>query len=123
MLQQPKPILQLEGLAVLSLCCFAYAHIGHSWILFAAVFLVPDLAHLAYAINNITGTAAYNLLHNYLLPAALGTAAIILDHPIWLGVALIWAAHIGFDRMIGSMLRTPDGFAHAQLRRIGRPPG
>ena len=40
--------------------------------------------------------------------------------PVALPFALIWAAHIGFDRTLGYGLKSDAGFAQTHLGRIGR---
>ena len=35
--------------------------------------------------------------------------------------AVIWTAHIAFDRTLGYGLKLPAGFHHTHLGRIGRP--
>jgi hypothetical protein len=37
-----------------------------------------------------------------------------------LGIAAIWAAHIGFDRMLGYGLKYSSSFNDTHLGRIGR---
>jgi hypothetical protein len=37
-----------------------------------------------------------------------------------LALALIWLAHIGFDRMLGYGLKYQSGFGDTHLGRIGR---
>ena len=37
-----------------------------------------------------------------------------------ISLALIWAAHIGFDRMLGLGLKYEAGFTFTHLGRIGR---
>ena len=40
--------LRLEGAAVLALCVYLYARGGHSWMLFALLFLAPDISMAGY---------------------------------------------------------------------------
>lgn len=119
-LHRPRALHQLEGLTVLVISVALYARTGQSWLLLAALFFAPDLALLAYAFSNSAATTLYNLMHTYTLPALLGAIGVLAPQPLLLAVALIWAAHIGFDRTLGLGLRTPDAFGHAQLRKIGR---
>jgi hypothetical protein len=35
-------------------------------------------------------------------------------------LALIWAAHVGFDRMLGYGLKYPTAFGDTHMGRIGR---
>jgi hypothetical protein len=41
--------------------------------------------------------------------------------PICVAIALIWAAHIGFDRLLGYGLKYPTAFTDTHLGKIGRP--
>ncbi len=92
---------------------------GGDWRLFAVLFLAPDLSMLAYLRGPAVGAAGYNLAHTYALPAAL--SALALAGLAWaVPVALIWAAHIGFDRALGYGLKDRTGFGVTHLSRIGR---
>jgi hypothetical protein len=87
----------------------------------AAFGLAPDLA---LALGTATGLArgqlhpravtAYNLLHRFWGPAALGmlTVAGVLPASFVIG-ALAWALHVALDRAVGYGLRTRDGFQRA----------
>ena len=39
-----------------------------------------------------------------------------------LSIAMIWLAHIGFDRALGHGLKYADGFGFTHLGRIGKLP-
>ena len=110
--------LRLEGLAFLALAVLLYTRAGHSWLLFAVLFLVPDLSFLGYAAGPRVGAVAYNILHSLAGPLFLAGALLITGSTV--AVPLIWAAHIGFDRLVGYGLKYPSGFADTHLGRIGR---
>jgi hypothetical protein len=114
-------LLRLEGLAVVLLTAALYAHSGASWGLFAALWLVPDLGLLGYLLSPCRGARTYNALHTYVLPALLALAALLLHArgPL-LAIALIWANHIGIDRMFGYGLKYAEGFSFTHLGRIGK---
>ena len=116
----PRLWLRLEGLAVLALAILVFARGGHSWMLLAVLFLAPDLSFLAYLAGPRVGAMGYNLAHSYVGPAAAGAAALLTGRPPV--VACIWAAHIGFDRLLGYGLKYPSGFAdtHLGVLRGGR---
>src|SRR5271165_262810 len=97
----PRLLLHLEGAAVLAASVFAYRHHHGSWILFAALFLLPDVSMIGYLRNAQVGAATYNAIHTYLGPFLLAACALWMAQPTALLVALIWIAHIGFDRMLG----------------------
>ena len=111
----PQTLLRLEGLAVLALTVFAYSQIGAGWALFAILFLVPDLSMLGYLAGPRAGAILYNLGHSYLLPAAIGAVGLAIGTPLLTSVALIWVAHIGFDRMVGYGFKYSDAFKHTHL--------
>ncbi len=76
----PRPLLHLEGAAVLAVSVFAY-HSGHgSWGLFALLFLMPDASMVGYLANAQIGAAVYNAVHTYLGSVLLG-AYFGLDSP------------------------------------------
>ena len=116
----PRWILRLEGAAALAAAVGAYAHMGAGWGLFALLFLVPDLSMLAYLAGPRAGAAGYNLGHSYLGPVVLGLAGLGLGQPPEVSVALIWIAHIGFDRMLGYGLKYGTAFGHTHLGTVGK---
>jgi hypothetical protein len=111
-------LLRLEGLAVLAGALLLYARGGHSWMLLAVLFLAPDLSFVAYLAGPRVGAAAYNAAHSYVGPALAATLAVATGRPPV--VALVWAAHIGFDRAVGYGLKYATGFEDTHLGRIGR---
>ncbi|MGA2494806.1 MAG: DUF4260 family protein [Roseiarcus sp.] len=113
-------LLRLEGLAVLAAAASAYALIGGSWLLFALLLLAPDVAMIGYRFGPVVGAAAYNAVHAYLAPAALGAAGLALGAPAMQALALIWIAHIGLDRALGYGLKYSTGFGDTHLGSIGR---
>lgn len=118
-----KRLLQLEGLAVLLLCSMAYAQYGMAlgWGMAALLFFAPDLALLGYAANAKLGAALYNATHSYTGPLLLLAAALALSEPTATAVAIVWTAHIGFDRALGYGLKYAAGFRFTHLGTVGRP--
>jgi hypothetical protein len=117
-----RTILRLEGFAAFAFSVGAYAQWSqHGWGLFALLFLVPDLSLLGYLSGPRAGAASYNIAHSYVGPAVLGGAAVLWLGTLSLAVALIWSAHIGFDRLLGLGLKLPTGFHSTHLGVIGRP--
>ncbi len=113
--------LRAEGLALTVATAWLYAHFGFSWSLFAALFLAPDLGFIAYLLGPKWGAAAYNAVHATVAPLALGGASLALQAPLGEAMALIWLAHVGFDRALGYGLKYSSGFGDTHLGRIGRP--
>ena len=52
--------------------------------------------------------------------ALLAVASMLTGSSLLLSVAVIWVAHIGFDRMFGFGLKYKLGFGYTHLGRIGR---
>lgn len=116
---QPRLILRLEGLGLLIVCAFLFHPTGLSWWWFAGLFLAPDLSFLAYVLGRAAGTAAYNATHSEIGPLVLaGIGLTVL--PATLPFALIWGAHVGFDRMLGYGLKYASSFDHTHLGPIGK---
>jgi hypothetical protein len=115
----PRTVLRLEGLAMMVVAIAAYAHLGASWPMFAALFLAPDLAFLAYLAGPRVGAIAYNTTHSYLtyaLVLALGLTLV----PAVLPIAALGAAHVGFDRALGYGLKYATAFGHTHLGVVGK---
>jgi hypothetical protein len=115
-----RETLRLESLAQLLLLVIAYRTTGASWGLFAALFLVPDLSMLPYLSSKAAGAAAYNAAHNFIAPAALAGLAMFSGSTLSLAIAIIWGAHIAFDRAVGYGLKYSTGFNDTHLGRVGR---
>jgi hypothetical protein len=113
--------LRAEGLAILAASLALFAHAGFSWGLFAALFLVPDLSLLGYLGGSRSGAIFYNCAHSLLGPIVLGVGA-VLAAPAALPYALIWAAHVGFDRALGYGLKYASAFGNTHLGQVGRAP-
>jgi len=116
----PRTLLRLEGLAALIAALMAYGSLGGSWGWFAALFLVPDLSMLGYLAGARAGSICYNTAHSYLGPIMLGAAAYTLHSTLLGQLALIWCAHVGFDRALGYGLKYATAFTDTHLGLIGR---
>jgi hypothetical protein len=111
----PRILLHLEGAGVFlgSLFVYQWSHAG--WLLFALLFLVPDLSLLGYLANIRIGAVAYNAVHTYLGPLALAGYACESNRLPIFSISLIWIAHIAFDRMLGFGLKYPTRFNDTHL--------
>ena len=115
---RPDVLLRLEGLLTLVAGCVANQRIfpGH-WGLFALLFFVPDLSLLGYLRSAGKSSATvYNLVHSYVLPLALGLLAWNQRSPLGGEFALIWLAHISFDRCLGYGLKFPGVFRYTHIQ-------
>ena len=111
----PGLILRLEGAVLLAGGLAAYAALGASWWLFAALFLLPDIFMLGYLIDTRRGAALYNLGHSTALPALTIAGGLLAGSTLAIAAGMVWLAHIGFDRAIGYGLKYPDAFRHTHL--------
>jgi hypothetical protein len=110
---QPRVWLGLEAAAAFGASVTVYAIGGHSWILFALLFFVPDITFLGYLPGPRVGASCYNTAHNYAVPLAAGILLHLLGRSV--AVPLIWVAHIGFDRVLGYGLKYAGGFGQTHL--------
>lgn len=114
----PRLLLHLEGLAMAVAAVAFFASRGGDWLLFALLILAPDLSAAAYLAGPRVGSITYNTVHNYVLPGALATFALIYTNPLALNISLIWFAHIGADRALGFGLKYPTEFKDTHLNRV-----
>jgi hypothetical protein len=117
-LTKPRWLLHLEGASLFTLAVYFY-QVGHNrWSLFAIVFLWPDLFMLGYLINVKRGATFYNLVHTVTGPVVLLFVCFFGGMPQIIPYALIWLAHIGFDRALGYGLKYPTHFKDTHLQRV-----
>ncbi len=114
----PRWLLHVEGLAVLVAACVLYHRTGASWGRFALWFLVPDLSMLGYLVGLRAGAWSYNVAHTYTVPFVVWIFAHATHHSYLISLSLIWAAHIGFDRLLGYGLKYETGFKDTHLGRV-----
>lgn len=112
---EPRTILRIEGLAIFVLALARYLLLGGPIWLLVVLALAPDLAMIGYLAGPRVGSLSYNVVHTYTLPIALGAFGFWSDVRIATLVALIWAAHIGADRMVGYGLKFDTGFKDTHL--------
>lgn len=115
-----KTLMRLEGLCLLAASVGLYAQASADWQLFAILFLAPDLVFAAYLGGPRQGAIAYNAAHSVIGPLALGATGILAGTPLAQSLALIWIAHVGFDRALGFGLKYASGFSDTHLGRTGR---
>jgi hypothetical protein len=114
----PRPLLHLEGAALLAAAVAVYFAQGGGWLMFVVLLLAPDLAAIGYLANVRVGSALYNLAHTTTLPLALLLVAFLTGAPLGVSLALIWLAHIGLDRLLGYGLKYPTTFKDTHLNRV-----
>ena len=115
-----RTLLRLEGLTLLAGMTLLYGLWGGTWWLYAVLFLAPDLSFLGYLAGPRVGAIVYNAAHSEIIPLAMILAGFGFAPPLLLSIAIIWLAHIGFDRTLGYGLKYQAGFGFTHLGRIGR---
>lgn len=116
----PRRLLQVEGAAIFASSIWAYSRSSQSWWAFAGGLLLPDLGMVGYLANTVAGAAFYNAVHTETPPILLLCTGFARSDARFTGVALIWLAHIGMDRMLGYGLKYGTGFGHTHLGMIGK---
>lgn len=111
-------LLHIEGAAVLIFSILAYHHLEFAWLMFFVLLFVPDISMLGYLIDTKRGAIFYNLFHTYSVPIAVIVLGIISGNETAVAVGLIWAAHIGMDRMLGYGLKYPSHFKDTHFNRV-----
>lgn len=112
---QPRTFLRFEGLFVLGVALFWYFSLGGSIWLVLLLGLAPDLSMLGYLGGPRIGSLTYNSMHTYSLPLVMGAIGHVSGIPVVLMIALIWAGHIGADRLVGYGLKYDTGFTDTHL--------
>ncbi|KAK5117254.1 hypothetical protein LTR62_005871 [Meristemomyces frigidus] len=116
----PRILLRTEGAAILASTIWAFSHTGLSWWYFAGGLLLPDLGMVGYLSDTQLGAAVYNSVHTETPPIVLLCAGVARRDMVTSGVAFIWLAHIGMDRMLGFGLKYGTGFGHTHLGVMGK---
>jgi hypothetical protein len=117
-----RTLLRLEGLALFAGMTLLYGVWDGSWWIYAILFFVPDASFSGYLAGPKFGATVYNSAHSYLAPMAMMTFGFVTSSPLVLSIAMIWLAHIGFDRALGYGLKYESGFGFTHLGRIGKLP-
>lgn len=112
-------LLRLEGVAIFLFSLMAYEFMGFQWGFFVLVFLVPDLSLLAYFHSPRVGAVVYNIMHSYVLPLMLFAYGFFVSSSNANQLAIVWIAHIGFDRALGFGLKYSRGFRYTHFGKLG----
>ncbi|HET7884988.1 MAG TPA: DUF4260 domain-containing protein [Bradyrhizobium sp.] len=115
-----RSVLRLEGLALFAGMTLLYFLWGGPWWLYVVLFLSPDLSFLGYLAGAKIGAWTYNVMHSTVIPLGMLTVGFGFAPPLVLSLALIWLAHIGFDRALGYGLKYSTGFGFTHLGKIGK---
>ena len=116
-----KLTLKIEELALFALFLIAYFYLYPSeWILFVALFFVPDISFAAYLVSTKVGAVTYNILHHKGVMALVVLIGFYLQDDLVTKIGLIFLAHSSFDRVFGYGLKYDDHFEHTHLGWIGK---
>lgn len=113
-------ILRVEGLCFLLVGLWLYAALSASWWYFFIFLLFPDIFMLGYLKNTKLGALFYNIGHTYAVPLILFPISLLMNEKFLIYAAVIWFAHISFDRMLGYGLKLDTHFQDTHLGRIGK---
>jgi len=114
----PTNFLRLESLLVGAVALVLFSSLGGEWSTYFLWLAVPDLAMVGYALGPRRGAVAYNMSHNYAVPAALALWGVVFADRRWVFVALLWTAHVAIDRLMGFGLKYPTRFTDTHLGRV-----
>jgi hypothetical protein len=115
----PALVLRFESLLVVIATVALYFDADYAIWAFFVFLLAPDASFAAYLAGPRIGATFYNLAHTYALPVAIAAGALLSGETgLPVQIALIWAAHIGIDRLLGYGLKYPTGFKDTHLGRI-----
>jgi hypothetical protein len=112
-------LLKLEELAIFLFCIFLFGRLNFAWWWFPALLLLPDIGMIGYLINPKIGAFTYNLLHHRFVASLIAFYGFTYGDDYWKFTAIIFFAHISFDRALGYGLKYNDSFNNTHLGRIG----
>ena len=113
---------RVEGAGVFVAAILAVSQVdaGLAWWAAVLIFFAPDLSFAGYLAGARVGAALYNLVHVYAFGAVVIAVGMVWGSDATLAIGLLWLGHSGFARMLGYGLKSPEGFEHTHLGRIGR---
>jgi hypothetical protein len=111
---RPVVLLRIEAFIVFITAVAYYGYIDGNWLTFALLFFLPDVSIPFYWVRRDLGCALYNLAHSYVWPLAMVLLTVLNVVPI-APFALIWIAHIAWDRQFGFGLKLADNFWETHL--------
>jgi|SRR5690606_322409 len=114
-----KLLLRAENAVLLLAALAAYHLTDGSWWVFLLLILAPDLSMLGYLVGPRMGAWSYNALHSWIAAVLLCFAGLATGSLFTVHLAIILAAHIAADRMLGYGLKHKSGFQDTHLGRIG----
>lgn len=115
-----KNTIKLEEAAMLLLSIYLfYTQLHFSGWVFWALFLLPDIGMLGYAVNTRAGAVTYNLFHHKGIALLIYIAGVSMSSEALQLAGLVLFGHSSFDRMLGYGLKYDDDFSNTHLGKIG----
>lgn len=111
---------RVESAAIFIAATGVYFASDLSWIWYVILLFSFDIFMAGYVFNSKVGAVLYNIGHSYTMPSLIVIAYCLFQTDFLLGLACLWFAHIGFDRMLGYGLKFSSGFKHTHLGTIGK---
>jgi len=119
MLTRPGMLLRMEETALLVGAVLLYWQMHFSWVLFAVLFLAPDLFMVGFLAGPKVGAAVYNIGHMVVWPLVAFGVGWRMGQSVWEAVGITWFAHIAMDRALGFGLKYPTNFKDTHLQHVG----
>jgi hypothetical protein len=119
-MKTPVAYQRIEGAALFLAAVFIYSQLHFSLFWFIILLLSVDVFMLGYLVNAKAGTHVYNIGHSYIIPAALIIIGVGFGARLVIALAIIWFAHIAWDRALGYGLKLETGLKDTHLGRIGK---
>lgn len=101
---------KLEALIAILFSLYFFHYVEGSWLLFVCLFFLADISLVGYLFGTKVGSIFYNMAHTTVGPMILGGYGFLQTNTFLISIALIWACHIFFDRLLGIDLKSSKGF-------------
>lgn len=111
-------ILRIENALLFCLIVMMYRYFDFSFWLFFLLLFVPDVSMIGYLKSKKIGAAIYNAGHTLIYPIILCTLSYFMNWELYLGLGLIWCAHIFMDRTLGYGLKYPSNFKVTHIQKV-----
>ncbi|GAC1391211.1 MAG: DUF4260 domain-containing protein [Candidatus Saccharimonadales bacterium] len=99
---------------------FVYSHLHFKILWFIVLLFTIGIFMLGYLVNPKVGAHVYNIGHSFIVPSALLILGVSGNSRIIVGLAIIWFAHIAWDRAFGYGLKLETGFKDTHLGHLGK---
>ena len=114
-----KTLIRVEEAAQFALSIVLFSKLPFAWWVYPALFLLPDLSMIGYAVNAKAGAFTYNLVHHKAVAIIVGLIGLFLANDYWLLAGIVLFGHSSLDRMFGYGLKYDKGFKFTHLGEIG----